>query len=120
MTLRQNDWTLGAFCARYCGFVGQHHGIEDAAVFPHLAQREPQLAPIINRLIEEHQVIHVAIEEVDQALTDHIAHPEDYQRIQDAIDYLSDSLTSHLAYEEQELLEPLARHGFYPNQIATD
>ena len=120
MTLRQNDWTLGAFCARYCGFVGQHHGIEDAAVFPHLAQREPQLAPIINRLIEEHQVIHVAIEEVDQALTDHIAHPEDYQRIQDAIDYLSDSLTSHLAYEEQELLEPLARHGFYPNQIVSN
>ena len=26
MALRQNDWTLGAFCSRYCGVVAQHHG----------------------------------------------------------------------------------------------
>ena len=27
MALRQNDWTLGAFCSRYCGVVSQHHGM---------------------------------------------------------------------------------------------
>jgi hypothetical protein len=36
MALRQNDWTLGAFCARYCGIVTQHRGVEDASMFPHL------------------------------------------------------------------------------------
>ena len=36
MALRQNDWTLGAFCSRYCGVVAQHHGLEDDAIFPHL------------------------------------------------------------------------------------
>jgi hypothetical protein len=30
--------------------------------------------------------------------------------------YLSDALLSHLAYEEQELVEPLARLGFSPDQ----
>src|SRR3984893_15890710 len=50
MALRQNDWTLGAFCARYCGVVTQHHGVEDASMFPHLMRREPQLKPVIDRL----------------------------------------------------------------------
>ena len=112
MALRQNDWTLGAFCARYCGVVTQHHGVEDASMFPHLARREPQLKPVIDRLTEEHLVIHDAIQEVDRALTEHMTKPENHDAIQSAIDYLTDALLSHLAYEEQELVEPLARLGF--------
>ena len=45
MAMRQNDWTLGAFCARYCTVVAQHHGLEDDAVFPHLARTDPALRP---------------------------------------------------------------------------
>ena len=117
MALRQNDWTLGAFCARSCGVVAQHHGVEDASVFPHLAGREPQLKPVIDRLTEEHQVIHNAIQGVDRALVQHLSRPENHDAIQAAIDYLTDALLSHLAYEEQELVEPLARLGFYPDQM---
>ena len=29
------------------------------------------------------------------------------------MDLLTDSLLSHFSYEERELVEPLARHGFY-------
>ncbi|HEY6573883.1 MAG TPA: hemerythrin domain-containing protein, partial [Mycobacterium sp.] len=117
MVLRQNDWTLGGLCARYCGVVAQHHGVEDAAVFPHLAGREPQLKPVIDRLTEEHLVIHDAMQEVDRALVQHMTRPENHDAIQGAIDYLTDALLSHLAYEEHELVEPLARLGFYPNQV---
>jgi hypothetical protein len=35
-----------------------------------------------------------------------------------ALDLLSDTLLSHLAYEERELVEPLARLGFYPDQLS--
>jgi Hemerythrin HHE cation binding domain/Luciferase-like monooxygenase len=117
MVLRQNDWTLGTVCARYCAVVGQHHGAEDAAMFPHLALREPQLTPVIDRLTEEHLVIHDAIQDVDRALVRHMTRPENHDAIQAAIDYLTDALLSHLAYEEQELVEPLARLGFYPDQV---
>jgi alkanesulfonate monooxygenase SsuD/methylene tetrahydromethanopterin reductase-like flavin-dependent oxidoreductase (luciferase family) len=117
MALRQNDWTLGAVCARYCGVVAQHHGVEDAAVFPHLAGREPQLKPVTDRLTEEHLVIHDAIQDVDRALVQHMTRPDNHDAIQGAIDYLTDALLSHLAYEEQELMEPLARLGFYPDQV---
>jgi hypothetical protein len=30
-----------------------------------------------------------------------------------AMDLLTDALLSHFSYEERELVEPLARHGFY-------
>jgi alkanesulfonate monooxygenase SsuD/methylene tetrahydromethanopterin reductase-like flavin-dependent oxidoreductase (luciferase family)/hemerythrin-like domain-containing protein len=117
MSLRQNDWTLGAFCARYCAVVAQHHGLEDDSIFPHLARSEPELEPVIDRLVEEHVVIGDAIHRVDHALVEHINHPEDFEPVQEAIDFLTDALLSHLSYEEHELVEPLARLGFYSGQV---
>jgi alkanesulfonate monooxygenase SsuD/methylene tetrahydromethanopterin reductase-like flavin-dependent oxidoreductase (luciferase family) len=117
MALRQNDWTLGAFCSRYCAIVAQHHGLEDDAIFPHLARSEPALAPVIDRLTDEHLVIHDAIQAVDRSLVAHIERPDDHAPIQDAIDFLTDALLSHLSYEERELVEPLARLGFYAGQL---
>ena len=117
MALRQNDWTLGAFCSRYCRVVTQHHTIEDQSLFPHLRSADPELVPVVDRLAEEHLVIHDAIEDVDRALVHHLQHPEDFDRLQTAIDVLTDTLLSHLSYEEHELVEPLARLGFQPTRL---
>ena len=117
MAMRQNDWTLGAFCTRYCRVVTQHHNLEDVAVFPHLKRADPELEPVIDRLTAEHHAIHDAIEAVDRALVDHINNPHDFDRLQEAIDALTDTLLSHLSYEEYELVEPLARVGFGPGQV---
>jgi Hemerythrin HHE cation binding domain len=117
MALRQNDWTVGAFCSQYCGRVAQHHGVEDESVFPYLARAEPALAPIIQRLTDEHLVIHDAIQRVDAALVRQTNDPEDRDGIQAAIDFLTDALLSHLSYEETEIVEPLARLGFYAGQV---
>jgi hypothetical protein len=117
MALRQNDWAVGAFCARYCGFVTAHHGLEDDAIFPHLVNSEPSLGPVIGRLQEEHRAIHDAVQAVDRALVEHMTAPAGYDGIQAAIDFLTDALLSHLSYEEHEIVEPLARHGFYPGQV---
>ena len=116
MAMRQNDWTLGAFCSRDCSAVARHHGLEDDAIFPHLARSDERLEPVIGRLTEEHLVIHDAIEQVDRALVAHIVE-HDFGRLQSAIDLLTDALLSHLSYEEYELVEPLARLGFYPDQV---
>jgi len=116
MAMRQNDWTLGAFCARYCRAVAQHHGLEDDAIFPHLAHSEPSLGPVIERLGEEHLVIADAIEQVDAALVQHINDRQDFGPLQRALDFLTDALLSHLSYEEHELVEPLARLGFSADQ----
>ena len=117
MALRQNDWTLGAFCTRYCRVVTQHHNLEDVSVFPHLKRSEPTLEPVIDRLTVEHHAIHDAIEDVDRALVHHLNNPRDFDGLQAAIDALTDTLLSHLSYEEHELVEPLARVGLGPGQL---
>lgn len=117
MTMKQNNWTLGAYCSRYCSTVTQHHGLEDASVFPHLRSAERELAPVLDRLVEEHLVIHDVIESVDRALVEFISNPGDFSRLDEAVDALTDTLLSHLSYEEEQLVEPLARLGYYPGQV---
>jgi hypothetical protein len=54
---------------------------------------------------------------VDRALVAFVTRPEDFTALQDAVDLLTDTLLSHLSYEEREIVEPLARLGFYPGQV---
>jgi hemerythrin-like domain-containing protein len=117
MTLRQNSWTLGAYCASYCRIVTGHHTLEDQAVFPHLRAAEPGLAPVLDRLADEHKTIHQVLEDVDAALVEHLRSTDRFDGLQEAADILTDVLLSHLAYEEAQLVEPLARHGFYGGQL---
>ena len=118
MTMRQNNWNVGAYCQSYCTRLTRHHGIEDESIFPHLRGADAGLAPVIDRLEQEHVIIHEVIEGVDRALVNLVRkEDDDFTELQDAMDILSDSLLSHLAYEEQQLSEPLARYGFYAGQV---
>jgi hemerythrin-like domain-containing protein len=114
MTIRQNGWTLGAFCASYCRIVAGHHTLEDRSVFPHLRHSDEQLAPVIDRLEQEHEVIADLLERVDQAMLALVTDEDDgMAKAQAVMDLFTDALLSHLSYEERELVEPLARLGFY-------
>ncbi|MGW5671678.1 LLM class flavin-dependent oxidoreductase [Micromonospora sp. NPDC003776] len=117
MTMRQNNWTLGAYCAAYCTVVAQHHGLEDNSIFPHLRRSDGGLGPVLDRLAEEHVVIHEVVEGVDRALVNLIRQPGDFTELQEAVDLLTDTLLSHLSWEERVIVEPLARYGFYAGQV---
>jgi alkanesulfonate monooxygenase SsuD/methylene tetrahydromethanopterin reductase-like flavin-dependent oxidoreductase (luciferase family)/uncharacterized protein (UPF0335 family) len=114
MTIRQNHWTLGTFCETYCRVVTQHHTLEDRSVFPHIQRSDPALAPVIERLEEEHETIADLLESVDRALVALVSAGDDgIDGVQRAVGLLNDALLSHFSYEERELVEPLARLGFY-------
>jgi hemerythrin-like domain-containing protein len=117
MVMRQNNWTLGAYCAAYCTLVSQHHGLEDRSIFPHLRRADAGLAPVIDRLEAEHVAIHSVVDGLDRALVDHIRAAGEFGDVQEALDLLTDTLLSHLAYEEQQIMEPIARYGFYAGQV---
>ena len=70
---------------------------------------------MIDRLEEEHETIADVLERVDRALVALVAAAATTASpaCGRAVDLLTDTLLSHLAYEERELVEPLARHGFY-------
>jgi hypothetical protein len=109
--MRQNNWTLGAFCQSYCRLVTTHHTLEDVAMFPRLRSVESSLTPVVDRLEEEHRVIHDVLEDLDRALVAFVGQPADHAHLREAVDLLSDVLLSHLSYEERELVEPLSRLG---------
>lgn len=116
MTMRQNNWTLGAYCESYCRIVTGHHTLEDRSMLPHLASRDPDARPVVERLEAEHHVIHDVLEQVDQRLVALVAaEPRDTSAALEAlsreVDRLTDTLLSHLRYEETELHHPLAVHG---------
>jgi hemerythrin-like domain-containing protein len=109
MTMRQNYWTLGAFCAQYCRVVSIHHTIEDQHMVPGLGAAEPSLGPVLERLHAEHEVIAAQLDRFDQALVGMMSDPEQVRDVRRVADDLGDMLLSHLAYEEDELLGPLGR-----------
>ncbi|WP_406069165.1 LLM class flavin-dependent oxidoreductase [Micromonospora sp. NBC_01638] len=111
MTMRQNRWTLGVYCESYCRIVTTHHTIEDQSLFPRLRARDPRLGPVVDRLEQEHHVIHDVLEGVDRALVAYVGSPDGLAELRAAVDLLTDALLSHLSYEERELVEPLARLG---------
>ena len=85
--------------------------LEDQGLFPHLRRADRDLQPVVDRLQEEHVVIHKVIEGVDRALVAFVAEPDAAGDLRAAVDLLTDTLLSHLSYEERELIEPLARFG---------
>ena len=113
MTMRQNDWALGAYCQSYCRVVTTHHTIEDQSMFPHLRARDAALGPVIDRLEEEHHAIAGVLDEVDRALVAVVTEQDGLTTLRAAVDLLADTLDSHLSYEERTLVEPLARYGFF-------
>jgi hypothetical protein len=117
MTIRANDWTLGGVCQAQCRSLTNHHMMESEGIFPHLRRSQRDLSEVLDRLHAEHLAIHEVLEGVDAALVHLARNPTDYGPITEAIDLLTDTLLSHFAYEEQQLIGPLSRHGFYPGQI---
>lgn len=111
MTMRQNNWSLGAYCQSYCRLLTVHHTLEDTGMFPSLRRAEPGLGPVLDRLQEEHGAIHGLIEHLDRALVALVGGPGGLDGLAVAVDRLTDALLSHLAYEEGELVGPLSRVG---------
>jgi len=108
MTVRQNYWTFGSFCAQYCRVVTLHHTIEDRHMFPALRREDEALVAVLNRLGEEHEIIAEAIDRFDRALVAMMEEPTGIDQVRHMVNELGDALLSHLAYEERELIAPLS------------
>jgi hypothetical protein len=112
LTMRQNQWTVGAYCESYCRLVGLHHTLESTALFPGLSRLDSRLTPVTTRLHAEHEAIAGLLSRVDAALVALVTDPvHGMPAVRAAVDLLTDALLSHLSYEEHQLLEPLARFG---------
>jgi hemerythrin-like domain-containing protein len=109
MTMRQNYWSVGAFCATYCRILTLHHTIEDQRLFRDLRDDDVSLSPVLERLSEEHEVIAGLLDRLDRALIGMVDEPGAVGPAREEAAALSEALLSHLDYEEEQLLGPLGR-----------
>jgi hypothetical protein len=85
---------LRAHCVAFCGAVTRHHTAEDGGVFDQLRQQFPELAPVIDKLIEDHALIAGLLQQLETT--------EDF-------DGIAAILESHFSFEERRLGEALDR-----------
>lgn len=88
-------------CLTVCAGLHNHHTGEDQMMFPMLADRHPELAPVIDRLTEEHRTIAALVDELQQVINDDMA---DHDRLTTEVDRLCAELEGHLRYEEEQLI----------------
>jgi iron-sulfur cluster repair protein YtfE (RIC family) len=93
-------WQLKAGCLHHCRFVHTHHRLEDAALFPALRRANPELAPVIERLKDEHRRVSDLLDEVEASAE---ALEDDRTRVVTALDALAEQLLAHLEFEEESV-----------------
>ena len=93
---------LRQFCLGFCSALGRHHVAEDGALFPRVAAEHPDLAPVIDRLREDHVLLGYLLADLEAVPVD--APPDEVLRHLDGIAAI---MESHFSYEERSLVPVL-------------
>ncbi|HQY31611.1 MAG TPA: hemerythrin domain-containing protein [Thermomicrobiales bacterium] len=111
-------WQLKFGCMHYCRFVHQHHGLEDAAVFPMVRRADPSLSPVIDRLERDHLTVHRITERIVQTADRVPSDPTGIARFElvAALGDLEAHLLEHLDFEEQSLGPLLSSWDHWPTE----
>ena len=117
-TLETNSplWRLQFGCLHYCRFAHLHHTIEDAALFPMVRKHDPSLGRVVDRLEEDHLVVHHITERI-AAAADRVAFEasgENQDQLVAALTELEEHLLAHLAFEEESLGPLLSTWDTWP------
>ena len=96
---------LRAHRIAFCAAITRHHTSEDATAFPALAAQEPELAPVLAKLSQDHRLV----EDIVRRLRDLLASatPGTVEEVRGEIDGLSAILESHFRWEEKVLVDAL-------------
>jgi hypothetical protein len=98
-------WRLKFGCMHYCRFVHTHHTIEDAALFPMVRKHDPSLGSVVDKLEEDHLVVHHITERIAEVVADVASDASGVSRFRlvEALSDLEAHLLQHLDFEEQSL-----------------
>lgn len=93
-------WQLKVNCLRYCRFVHMHHNAEDALFFPTLRAVNSDLAPVIDKLEDDHRLVSELLDSVESAAAALDDEQRSRQLLSERLDALAEELIAHLDYEE--------------------
>ena len=103
---------LLSHCLGFCAAIHAHHTGEDSQLLPALRAAAPELAPVIDNLMEDHALVAGILRQVRELLASGSpSRPEDLVR---ELDGLIAILESHFRYEERRLATALDTVGPLP------
>jgi Hemerythrin HHE cation binding domain len=89
-------------CLSLCTAIHTHHSGEDDQLLPALRAAAPELAPVIDKLIEDHALVAGILRRIRELLTPGPA-PSSPGALTRELDGLGAILESHFSYEERRL-----------------
>lgn len=108
--LRATYEQLGSFCGQLCRGIEMHHRIEDADLYPALRAADDDLGAVLDRLYDEHEVVHELLVRLDATLVELTDQPDLIGDLERQFVHLRRLLESHFAYEEEQIGLPLGVH----------
>ncbi|MFF1421137.1 hemerythrin domain-containing protein [Streptomyces sp. NPDC058280] len=96
---------LRAHCLTFCSALSRHHTDEDDGTFPVLADRYPELRPVLEQLTHDHEVVSGILRSVEELLDGF--EPGGARRVAAELDGLAALLESHFVYEEKRIVTAL-------------
>lgn len=96
---------LQVHCVAFCAAITRHHTSEDATAFPTLGAENPELAPVLEQLSQDHRLVEEIVGTLRTLLT--AVTPENVDEVRREIDGLSAILESHFRWEEKALVDAL-------------
>jgi hypothetical protein len=101
---------LLSHCLSFCAAIHAHHTGEDNQILPALRAAAPELAPVIDNLIEDHALVAGIVRRIRELLTPARASsgPSALTR---ELDGLTAILESHFSYEERRIARALDTLG---------
>ncbi|MFB8349480.1 hemerythrin domain-containing protein [Streptomyces niveus] len=100
---------LQAHCLAFCSALTRHHTAEDEGVFPELARRVPELAPVLEQLAHDHHTVTAILGRLQDLLDGVSPAPDaaEARRVRGELDGLVALVESHFTYEEKKLVAAL-------------
>ncbi|WP_338692848.1 nitroreductase/quinone reductase family protein [Streptomyces sp. Q6] len=98
---------MRAHCLSFCGALSRHHGGEDRALFPQLAEEFPALAPALEQLAEEHKAVAQVQEKIQHLVDGFVPGESDAVRLRADLERLANQLETHFRYEEETIVTAL-------------
>lgn len=102
--------SLRSFCGNFCGFVHEHHMVEDTVMFPSVVEfgGDPRgIRELVDRLMADHRTLSGYLDEAEQALAALPGDESTRATADKALDRLSEYLEAHLSFEERSLAPAL-------------
>ncbi|HEX5287662.1 MAG TPA: hemerythrin domain-containing protein [Streptosporangiaceae bacterium] len=101
---------LLSHCLSFCTAIHAHHSGEDSQILPALRAAAPELAPVIDNLIQDHALVAGLLRQVAELLARPAAPPSPGTLVRE-LDGLTAILESHFSYEERRIARALDALG---------